>query len=151
MSRLPELTIGGKTFEGDEYLLVTTLPARPADDAGPGYPQFVLYAGTGTPGTGEITGVSGGLESILVADRFGKLPVGRWETGPRGVVARFGPAARRIEWREIERDLGGAGKYAGKTLDETRPSSRGRDPRPPSCRAPVSGSDRNPKPMRWAP
>jgi hypothetical protein len=39
-----KLVIGGRTFEGDGYALLTLVPARAGK-----YPQFMLYAGTGTP------------------------------------------------------------------------------------------------------
>ena len=91
------LQIGGQTFEGDGHQLIAVVPA------GAHHPEFLLYAGTGTPGIAEINGVRHGPESILVIDAFGRLATGAWvRTGDR-VEAKLATPARRIEWRTSER------------------------------------------------
>ncbi|MEM7232986.1 MAG: hypothetical protein AAF517_12455, partial [Planctomycetota bacterium] len=78
------------------------VPARADSKDSPGYPEFLLYAGTGTPGVGEINAVSHGPAEIVVADEFGPLFVGSW-SGPTGVS--WTPAGRRIPWRSLERSF----------------------------------------------
>jgi hypothetical protein len=87
------LEIGGQTFAGDEFQIITLVPAT-ADR-----PQFLLYAGTGTPGVAEINSGSGGGAAITIKDVFGIVQTGRWEDG-RPVLD---PPARRINWRSVER------------------------------------------------
>ena len=110
------LAIGGAVFTGDALRLVAVVPARAADARGPATPEFLLYAGTGTPGVGEINSstVSRGAEPIVIADAFGPLHRGRFSLDARGtaVVAELGPAARRIAWRTVERSLAGAARAA---------------------------------------
>lgn len=97
------LRIGDRTFEGDEYRLIALIPARPNDDRGPGHPAFVLYAGTGTPGTANINGVRHGPDPIVVADRFGPLVTGKWAMGADGrLEASFEAERPRIRWRATE-------------------------------------------------
>jgi len=100
-----KLVIGKELFEGDEYRLIAVLPERPADKQSPGYPEFLLYAGTGMPGIAEINGVRHGSSPILIADAFGPLLTGDWERTPTGnTTARFAQArAQRIAWRSVER------------------------------------------------
>ena len=102
-----KLTVGDQMFEGDEYRLITLVPARAADKDGPGHPEFLLYAGTGTPGVAEINGVRHGGEPILIADAFGRLLAGTWQKTSSGtMVPTFAqPRAGRIEWRAVEREL----------------------------------------------
>ncbi len=102
-----KLTLGDQVFEGDEYRLIALIPARQPDAQGPGYPEFLLYAGTGSPSVAEINAVYHGGEAILVADTFGRLLTGQWE---RGSDSRFKPQftqprARRIPWRTVTREL----------------------------------------------
>ncbi len=52
-----KMALGDQVFAGDEYRLITLVPSRAADKEGPGHPEFLLYAGTGTPGVAEINGV----------------------------------------------------------------------------------------------
>jgi hypothetical protein len=93
------LVLGDRTFEGDEFQLITVVPAD--GDR----PELLLYAGTGTPGVGEINGVSHGPSPILVADAFGPLVTGRWKRSDDGeVTAVLDPPARRIKWRDVARD-----------------------------------------------
>lgn len=90
------LQIGEQTFEGDDYQLIAVVPA------GAHNPEFLLYAGTGTPGIAEINAVRHGPESILVIDAFGRLATGAWvRTGDR-IEAKLAAPARRIEWRTSE-------------------------------------------------
>jgi hypothetical protein len=67
------LEIGGETFAGSQYRLITVVPASA------GHPEFLLYAGTGTPGIEEINGVPHGPQQIVVADEFGPLATGSWQ------------------------------------------------------------------------
>ncbi len=98
------LEIGGTTFEGDDIQLITVVPAHAADAAGPGYPEFLLYAGTGTPGIAEINSFAGRrAEPVIVIDRFGVLAAGLWQTVDGRLAAALGPSARRIGWRSVDR------------------------------------------------
>lgn len=103
-----KLTVGEQVFEGTEYRLITLVPARAADQDGPGHPEFLLYAGTGTPGVAEINGVGNvGGDPILIADSFGRLLAGSWRKASGGTVAPVftQPRARRIAWRTVDREL----------------------------------------------
>ncbi len=94
------LRLGDATFSGDQYRMITVVPAR---DGERGWPEFLLYAGTGTPGIGEINDVTHGPDPLLVADAFGSLRTGTWTDD--GVW--LSPAARRIEWRSHSLPLRG--------------------------------------------
>jgi hypothetical protein len=101
-----KITIGGQTFEGDGLALITVVPAREGR-----YPEFLLYAGTGTPGVAEINaGTTRGTEApIVIADAFGPLVDGTWAIGPDGIaVARLDKPRRRVGWRETVKDVAGA-------------------------------------------
>ena len=102
-----KLTVGEQVFEGNEYRLIVLIPARAADKDGPGYPEFLLYAGNGSPGVTEINGVRHGSEPILIADVFGRLLAGSWRKTSEGTVAPVftQPRARRIAWRTVDREL----------------------------------------------
>ncbi|MFQ5809213.1 MAG: hypothetical protein ACE5JM_06310 [Armatimonadota bacterium] len=102
-----KLVLGGQVFEGDEYRLIAVVPAREADERGPGYPEFLLYAGTGVPGVAAINAVHHGAEPILVTDTFGRLLAGTWLRGEGGAPRPYFPQgrARRIAWRTVERQL----------------------------------------------
>ncbi len=102
-----KLQLGDQVFEGDEHRLITLVPARAADKDGPGYPQFLLYAGTGSPGVTEINSVRHGDESVLIADRFGRLLAGSWQKTAAGTMAAVftSPRAPRIAWRTVDREL----------------------------------------------
>jgi len=106
-----KLVLGEETLKGDGYLLMAVVPARKADDKGPGYPEFLLYAGTSTPGVAEINSVNHGADPILVADAFGRLVIGKWRLDKSGRVepTMSANAARRIAWRAEERPLAGHG------------------------------------------
>lgn len=104
------LVLGDERFEGDGYRLITVLPA--ADR----HPALLLYAGTGSAGAAEINAGLPGNMPIVVADAFGTLAVGRWETVDGKLRAALGPRARRIEWRVVERELTGAGGDAKATV-----------------------------------
>jgi hypothetical protein len=97
------LAIGDEIFEGDATTLITVVPAT-GD-----HPEFLLYAGTGMPGVGEINSVSHGPDPIVIADEFGVLTRGQWEKG----VAVLAPRAARIAWRTEERPLPGGGGESG--------------------------------------
>ncbi len=97
------LRIGGQTFEGPGIQLIAVVPSRR-----PGWPEFLLYAGTGADGEAEINAVATGRDQILIADAFGALTTGRWELGDDGrLLAKLEPPARRIEWRSVPRTLKG--------------------------------------------
>lgn len=102
-----KLTVGDQVFEGNEYRLIALVPARAADKDGPGHPEFLLYAGTGTPGVVEINAVWHGNEPILIADVFGRLLTGTWQKTSTGTMAPAftQPRARRIAWRTVQREL----------------------------------------------
>ncbi len=87
------LEIGGQTFAGDEHQLIAVVPADRQ------HPEFLLYAGTGTPGISEINSHSGGPTQIVIKDRFGILETGAWKDG-RAVLDA---PSRRIAWRGVER------------------------------------------------
>ena len=90
------LALGEKEFAGAEYRLIAVIPATKR------HPDFLLYAGTGTPGVAEINGVPHGRHPLLVVDRFGPLVAGAWVRGEGGAtVARLGPS-RRLPWRSVE-------------------------------------------------
>jgi hypothetical protein len=100
------LTLGDELFRGDEYRLIAVVPTREADERGPGYPEFLLYAGTGTPGVAEINGVRHGASPILVADTFGPLVTGQWKETSDGVMPELDSSrASRIRWRAVERTV----------------------------------------------
>jgi hypothetical protein len=108
-----KLTVGGEVFEGDEYRLIALIPAREAGKDGPGNPEFLLYAGTGSPGVSEINAVRHGGEPILIADSFTRLLAGSWQKTSDGtVVATFTQRARRIAWRIVNRELKANGAAA---------------------------------------
>jgi len=106
-----KLTIGKEVFEGDEYRLITVVPARGKTSDGPGYPEFLLYAGTASPGVGEINALRHGGEQILIGDVFGRLLAGTWQRMADGTIAAEfpQPRARRIVWRSVDRELKTAG------------------------------------------
>ncbi len=94
--RAGQLVLGLDKMESSELSLVTVVPARAPDEHGPGYPAFLLYAGTGTPGVEEINAVTKGNEGIFVGDAFGVFIRGDWVAGPSGkVTARFGASFER--------------------------------------------------------
>lgn len=108
------LVIGGQTFEGPGFQLITVLPAQPPDERGPGHPELLLYAGTGALGVAEINAVAKGREPIVVADAFGILHTGTWTRDEAGrVVARLDPPRPRSEWRSVEHPLPGFGGGGG--------------------------------------
>ena len=78
------LAIGEHGFEGRGVQLVVVVPARVADEKGPGHPEFLLYAGTGEVGVGEINATAKGQEPIFVSDAFGKAVAGTWKTNDDG-------------------------------------------------------------------
>lgn len=95
------LELGGQTFTGDDYVLVTVVPAHGADTGCPGHPEFLLYAGTGSPGIAEINSPSvanGKNEPITIADGFGRLTGGRWDHGK----AVLDPLASRAGWSRVK-------------------------------------------------
>lgn len=92
-----KLVIGGKSFTGPGYQLITVVPKQKD------HPEFLLYAGTSNPGIAEINAVAHGPDPILIADAFGPLHRGRWIVDEEGTLtATLDPAARRIQWREVK-------------------------------------------------
>ena len=103
------VAVGGVELRAHGDRVIAAVPARAADASGPGYPAFVLYAGTGTPGVVEINGLRHGGESILLADAFGRLRTGRWVASTEGTaVGQLDAAVERIAWRTLERTVGTA-------------------------------------------
>ncbi len=99
-----KLVIGGQTFEGDGLALIALVPARAGK-----YPEFLLYAGTGTPGITEINAGTGADAQIVIADAFGPWITGTWKIGADGVAtAELGKPLRRVAWRESKRTIRGA-------------------------------------------
>jgi hypothetical protein len=101
-----KLTIGDHTFEGDGFALITVVPARAGK-----YPEFLLYAGTGTPGIAEINSPSVARVDapIVIADAFGPLVVGSWSVGADGVATpKLNKPGRRVSWRETTKEVAGA-------------------------------------------
>jgi hypothetical protein len=74
----------GRDKLGDDLVLITVVPGRAADESGPGYPTFLLYAGTRTPGVSEINAFKHGGEAIYVGDAFGLFINGEWIVDPKG-------------------------------------------------------------------
>jgi hypothetical protein len=110
-----KLVLGDQVFEGDAFQLIAVVPARAPDEEGPGYPEFLLYAGTGMPGIANANGVHHGGEPLLVVDTFGRYLTGTWKRDEDGIVIPHcpDPPAPRIEWRKIVKKLQSAGE--GKT------------------------------------
>ncbi|MBA2542713.1 MAG: hypothetical protein H0V17_23920 [Deltaproteobacteria bacterium] len=99
-----KLTIGDRTFEGDGLALLTVVPARAGK-----YPEFLLFAGTGTPGVAEINSptVAKVDAPIVIADAFGALVVGSWIVGADGIAtAKLDKPGRRVGWRETVKTIG---------------------------------------------
>lgn len=94
------IEIAGETYTGDEYRLIALVPALRATDDCPGSPQFMLYAGAGTPGVTEINATPDGNYGFVVADRFGVLDAGFFERDEHGApVAKITHHALRKPWR----------------------------------------------------
>lgn len=103
------LVLGGETFSGDGIVLAAVVPARAPDANGPGYPELLVFAGTGMPGVAEINSASRGSEALFVGDAFGKLASGTWRDEANEVGAVFdGPRAPRLAWQTVTRKLRGA-------------------------------------------
>jgi hypothetical protein len=102
-----KLAIANEVFEGDEFRLIAVIPSWNGDANRPGYPEFLLYAGTGSPGVAEINSVRHGAEPILIADAFGKLLTGSWKRATNGPNAPefTRPRERRIPWRTVSREI----------------------------------------------
>lgn len=92
------LKVGRDMMTSDGLVLITVVPARPADKDGPGYPSFLLYAGTGSPGLAEINSLKHGADGILVGDAFGAFIRGDWK--PDGASGRAEPLFRVSQERE---------------------------------------------------
>jgi hypothetical protein len=92
------LAVGGKEFVGGEYRLIAAVPA------GKRHPDFLVYAGAGTPGVAEINAVTHGPRPFVIGDRFGPLVSGTWVRDEKGGLgARLAAAARRLPWRSTTR------------------------------------------------
>ena len=96
------LKIGDARYEGPGIALITVVPAREGEG---GWPELLLYAGTGTPGIAEINSVTHGPNAIVVGDVFGALRTGAWSGKPP--VAELTEEARRIAWRSVRKSLPG--------------------------------------------
>ena len=76
--RHPGVRPSRHTFEGDDYAIITVIPARAGK-----YPEMLLYAGTATSAVAEINSPSVARVDapivIVIADAFGPLMVGSWE------------------------------------------------------------------------
>lgn len=95
------IEVGGEIFLGVGARVLTVVPA------GAKNPDFVLYAGTGTPGI-EVARIRHGWEPLLIGDLHGRLQSGTWVRGPDGTVtAKLASPARRVPWRIIERPVAG--------------------------------------------
>ncbi|MBL9028159.1 MAG: hypothetical protein JNL21_38560 [Myxococcales bacterium] len=92
------LKLGRDTMSSDTFVLITVVPGRAADADGPGYPTFLLYAGTGTPGVAEINGLKHGSDGFLVGDAFGAFMRGDW--APDGPTGKVRPLLRVSQERE---------------------------------------------------
>jgi len=96
-----KIVLGAETFEGDEFRIITVVPGRAAEGGKPAFPPFLLYAGAGTPGVAEINGIRHGGDALLLADRFGVLAVGTYETDAAGTVEpKILKRGRRLPWRD---------------------------------------------------
>jgi hypothetical protein len=95
-----QLEIGGQKFADDTTVIFAVIPARPAAGDCPGHPEFLLFAGTGTPGVAEINSphLSREDEPITIADAFGRITGGSWGTGGAELAA---PAAR-VTWSRAQ-------------------------------------------------
>lgn len=91
-----KLEIGGQTLTGDDYVLITVVPAHAKDATCAGHPEFLLYAGTGTPGIAEINAVTTD-QAITVADGFGPVTGGHYDGG----AAVLDPLASRSGWSRV--------------------------------------------------
>ncbi len=100
------LEIAGRVYEGDEYRLIAVVPSAAPSEAGPGHPNFLLYAGAGTPGVTEINAVRDYGFGFVVADRFGRLDMGRFVRNEDGVRAEVTESARRLVWRDQPLEVG---------------------------------------------
>ena len=104
------LEIAGRVYEGSEYRLIAVVPAGAPGERGPGHPNFLLYAGTGTPGVTEINAVPDYGFGFTVADRFGRLACGQFEEQEGRWRAVVTDRMRRLPWRdrtlELEGELG---------------------------------------------
>ena len=101
------LALGEQVFAGDDLALIAVVPGR---RGARGYPELLLFAGTGTPGIEEINApsVMRADAPIVVADAFGPLVTGTWVRGPDGSPrAQLGPPARRVGWRETATTVAG--------------------------------------------
>ncbi|NUO53032.1 MAG: hypothetical protein HOV80_29650 [Polyangiaceae bacterium] len=115
-----ELGLDEMDDEGD-LAMVTVVPARGPTMLGPGYPSFLLYAGTGTPGIEEINAIGGGTAALFVADAFGQFIVGDWVLDSLGIAKpRFKIAHER---EALEHD---GPKPVTATLEGAAPSPKGK-------------------------
>ncbi len=93
-----ELLVAGIHFDG-EYQVVAVIPEQPT------HPEFLLFAGTGTPGIAEINAIGIGPDPIVIADAFGRLHTGSFGLDSSGdMTVKLSPKARRIQWRRVVRD-----------------------------------------------
>ena len=95
-----ELEIAGEHYTGDEFRLIALVPAQAAREGCASSPQFLLYAGAGTPGVTEINATPDGGYGFAVIDRFGLRDGGVWELDKDGKsVAKVTFQALRKPWR----------------------------------------------------
>lgn len=102
------IEIAGEQYVGDEYRLIALVPSIAPTETCPGSPQFLLYAGAGTPGVTEINATPDGNFGFVVVDRFGLRDAGRWDRDADGSpVAKITQRALRKPWRESRVQDGG--------------------------------------------
>ena len=107
------IEVGGNVYEGDEYRLIALVPAQPETDTCPGSPQFLWYAGAGTPGVTEINATPDGGFGWVVIDRFGMRDAGSWERVDGRWRARLDHRSLRRPWRSASLDAAGAALTPG--------------------------------------
>lgn len=96
------IEVGGNVYEGDEYRLIALVPAQAETDVCPGSPQFLWYAGAGTPGVTEINATPDGGFGWVVIDRFGLRDAGSWDQVDGAWRARLDHRSLRKPWRRAE-------------------------------------------------
>lgn len=94
------LELAGRTFSGNDVRLIACVPAEKDEGSEKGWPEFLVYAGTGPMDAQELNGVHHGAESLMVVDRFGPLVSGSWKRDAKGRLdVVFAEPARREKWR----------------------------------------------------
>lgn len=100
------IAVGGQRFSAPGARLIAVVPAEVARGDSPGHPDFLLYAGVGSPGIVEINNLQHGDDPILIGDAFGRLRAGRWARGADGTLsATLGQPAARPAWTTLTRPV----------------------------------------------